>query len=115
MSQAELAALLSINQKSLHTLEASEAKKTIHLDSLEKVADALDCDLVYALVPRDSLDNHYHLRARQIIEEQVAGVENSMALENQAVKMKQENVGKFVDQLSVEDQVRWGWTPKIYS
>lgn len=107
MSQAELAALLSINQKSLHALEASEAKKTIRLDSLEKVADALDCDLVYALVPRDSLENHYRDRARQIIEEQIAGVENSMALENQAVKVKQENIDKFVKQLIVEDRVNW--------
>jgi predicted DNA-binding mobile mystery protein A len=107
MSQAELATLLSINQKSLHTLEASEAKKTIRLDSLEKVADALDCDLVYALVPRDSLENHYRGRAHQVIEEQVAGVENSMALENQAVKTKKENIDKFVEQLIAEDRVRW--------
>jgi predicted DNA-binding mobile mystery protein A len=107
MSQAELATLLSINQKSLHALEASEAKKTIRLDSLEKVADALDCDLVYALVPRDSLENHYCDRALQIIEEQVVGVENSMALESQAVKMKQENVEKFVDKLIAEDRVNW--------
>jgi predicted DNA-binding mobile mystery protein A len=107
MSQAELAALLSINPKSLHALEASEAKKTIRLDSLEKVAAALDCDLVYALVPRDSLENHYCERARQIIEEQVAGVENSMALENQALNIKLENIDKFVNQLIAEDRVNW--------
>ena len=107
MSQAELATLLSINQQSLHALEASEAKKTIRLDSLEKVADALDCDLVYTLVPRDSLESHYRDRARQIIEEQVAGVENLMALENQAVKMKQENIDKFVEGLIADDRVRW--------
>ena len=107
MSQAELAALLLINQKSLHSLEASEAKKTIRLDSLEKVADALDCDLVYALVPRDSLENHYRDRAHSIAAAQLAGVANTMALENQPVRITEEKVDKLTKELISGDFVRW--------
>jgi predicted DNA-binding mobile mystery protein A len=107
MSQAELATLLSINQKSLHTLEASEAKKTIRLDSLEKVADALDCDLVYALVPRDSLENHYRDRAHSIASAQLAGIANTMALENQPVKITEEKVEKLTKELISGDFVQW--------
>lgn len=107
MSQAELAALLSINQKSLHALEASEAKKTIRLDSLEKVADALDCDLVYALVPRDSLENHYRDRAHSIASSQLKGVENTIALENQAVTITEKKVDALTVELTERDLVRW--------
>lgn len=107
MSQAELAALLSINQKSLHALEASEAKKTIRLDSLEKVADALDCDLVYALVPRDSLENHYRDRAHSIASAQLAGIANTMALEGQSVTVTEKKVDALTAELTERDLVRW--------
>jgi predicted DNA-binding mobile mystery protein A len=107
MSQAELATLLTINQKSLHALEASEAKKTIRLDSLEKVADALDCDLVYALVPRDSLQNHYRNRARKILAARTRSVENTMELENQVMKLSQDYIEKQTGELIAGDYVHW--------
>lgn len=107
MTQAELAAILQMNQKSLHALEISEAQKKIRLESLEKVADALDCDLVYALVPRVTLHNHYRNRARHIIESQLADVENTMALENQAVKFSEEYLEKKVYELIDGDLVHW--------
>jgi predicted DNA-binding mobile mystery protein A len=107
MSQAELAALLSINQKSLHALESSEAKKTIRLDSLEKVADALDCDLVYALVPRDSLENHYRDRAHSIASTQLAGVANTMALENQVVTIPKKKIEALATNLINKDVIKW--------
>ena len=107
MTQAELAAILQINQKSLHALEISEAQKKIRLESLEKVADALDCDLVYALVPRDTLHNHYRNRARLIIESQLADVENTMALENQAMKLGKEYIEKQTVKLVARDHVTW--------
>jgi predicted DNA-binding mobile mystery protein A len=107
MNQAELAAILQINQKSLHALEISEAQKKIRLESLEKVADALDCDLVYALVPRDTLHNHYRNRALHIIESQLADVENTMELENQAMKFSKEYLEKQVEELIDGDFVHW--------
>ena len=105
MTQAELAAVLQINQKSLHALEISEAQKKIRLESLEKVADALDCDLVYALVPRDTLHSHYRNRARTIVTAIFDSVENSMELENQAVKRNHTHLEKMIENLIKEDRV----------
>ena len=85
MSQAELATILQMNQKSLHALETSEANSKIRLESLEKVANALDCDLVYAFVPRQSFEGRYRDRAHTIAEARIKRVANSMELENQAV------------------------------
>ena len=108
MTQAELAAILQINQKSLHALEISEAQTKIRLESLEKVADALDCDLVYALVPRDTLHSHYRNRARKIMSARIRSVENTMELENQAMKFSQNYIEEQTDKLIARDFVHWG-------
>ena len=57
MSTAQLAKRLGIKQPSLVALEQSEAKGTIELATLRRVAEALDCTLVYALVPKQTAGN----------------------------------------------------------
>src|ERR1700727_1657557 len=64
MSTAQLAARLKIKQPSLVTLEQSEAKGSIELATLRRVAEALDCTLVYALVPNKPLETMVRGRAR---------------------------------------------------
>jgi predicted DNA-binding mobile mystery protein A len=56
MSMRQMAARLRITQQAVAELEKGERVGTITLASLRKVADALDCDVVMALVPRTSLD-----------------------------------------------------------
>src|SRR5258707_8758655 len=56
MSTAQLAKRLRIKQPSVIALEKSEAKGTIELATLRRVAEALDCTLVYTLVPKKPLD-----------------------------------------------------------
>lgn len=55
MTSRQLAARIECSQSTLAALEKSEAEDRITLQSLRKVADALDCDLQYVLVPRSSL------------------------------------------------------------
>lgn len=107
MTQAELAALLQINQKSLHALEISEAQKKIRLESLEKVAEALDCDLIYALVPRNSLEGHYRNRARALTIAQLKSIEETMALEDQSMKFSEAKIEKQINNLIQNNKVSW--------
>ena len=66
-------------------MEKAEAEDRITLKSLRAAANALDCDLVYALVPRaDTMQELIEGRARADAQKHVIGVEHSMALENQA-------------------------------
>lgn len=58
-------------------------------------------------MPRDSLENHYRGRARQIINTQVAGVENSMELENQAGEISDEKSEALIEKLIIDDCVDW--------
>jgi enoyl-CoA hydratase/carnithine racemase len=65
--------------------EKAEAEDRITLKSLRAYANALDCDLAYAFVPRaETLQELVHARARAAAKANVLGVEHSMALENQA-------------------------------
>jgi len=80
----QLAAQLGMGQSSLVALEKSEAEDRITLQSLRKVADALDCDLHYALIPRTPLIQRIENRAEQVANERLSRVLHSMRLEDQA-------------------------------
>jgi predicted DNA-binding mobile mystery protein A len=86
MTTAQLARRIGIAQSSVVTLEQSEALGRIRLDTLQRVASALDCRLVYALVPNQPLESLVQSRRRELAEHQMAAVEQSMRLENQSVE-----------------------------
>jgi predicted DNA-binding mobile mystery protein A len=68
-------------------LERSEAKGTIELATLRRVAEAHDCTPVYALVPKKTLESIVRDRARILLRRR-APVEHSMLLEDEAVNAK---------------------------
>jgi predicted DNA-binding mobile mystery protein A len=85
MSLRQVAERAGVSKTSVQSAELNEAKGTIQLDSLQKLADALDCDLVYALVPRSSLAGILEGQARANAERIVGRVSDSMDLEAQGV------------------------------
>jgi predicted DNA-binding mobile mystery protein A len=72
MTSAQFAARLGVKQPSVVAIEQSEARGTIQLDTLRRAAAALDCTLVYALVPRESLEEIVRGRARELARKQLA-------------------------------------------
>ena len=85
MSSAELAARMKVGQSTVADIERSEAHATIKIDTLRRAADALDCDLVYSLVPRTTLEEAVRKQARHKAAQHLAGVTHHMRLEDQAV------------------------------
>lgn len=83
MPRDELARRLSITKQGVGKLEASEADGSIQLETLRRAAEALDCSLVYALVPNGSLEETVDRRARQIALRDVERVRQTMLLEDQ--------------------------------
>jgi predicted DNA-binding mobile mystery protein A len=74
-------------------LEKSEAEYRISLGNLRDAADALGCQIVYALVPKSgSIQELSEQRARAKASESVRAVEHTMALEDQAVGRVQEKI-----------------------
>jgi len=86
MSATALGRRLGMTGNGARKLEAAEAQQVITLASLRKLANALDCELVYAMVPRKSLAGQLQDRALAVAGEQLRSVSHSMALEDQAVK-----------------------------
>jgi predicted DNA-binding mobile mystery protein A len=89
MSAAAFARRLGMTPVGVRKLESSEASDTITLASLRKLAQALDCELRYALVPRTSLLQQVKDRAERVARERLSPIAHSMALEDQAVQVLQ--------------------------
>ena len=67
------------------SFEKSEAADRITLQTLRRYAEAVDCELVYAIVPKNgSLKQLAETRIRAKAEKDVRAVEHTMALEGQA-------------------------------
>jgi predicted DNA-binding mobile mystery protein A len=77
---------LGITPSGLQKLEIAEADQVITLASLHKLAEALGCELQYALVPRQPLAQQLQDRAKLVAAQQLAPVAHTMALEDQAVQ-----------------------------
>jgi len=85
MSLRQLGDRLGMAAQSVKDIEESEAYGTIQLKTLRRVAEALDCVVVYALVPKSSLTEMVDRRAREIALQALGRVSHSMALEDQQV------------------------------
>ena len=80
--QQKAAERIAVTRQSYAQLEASEARGAISIDSLRRAAGALDCELVYFIVPKASKAGTYGELA--VIHDPVAGqlraTEHSMSL-----------------------------------
>ena len=86
MSTVQLARRMGVSQPSVVGMEQSESSGRIQLDTLHRAAEALQCRLVYALVPNEPLESMVQKRARQIAEGYLNATEHSMKLEGQSVE-----------------------------
>lgn len=107
MSTAQLAKRLGVKQPSVVAMEQSEAKGTIELATLRRVAEALDCTLVYALVPNKPLEQTIRERARLFARHRLDPVEHSMMLEDQ--KVKRQDAEARIDEILRETNPRKFW------
>jgi predicted DNA-binding mobile mystery protein A len=88
-------------------LEQSEAKGTIELATLRRVAGALECTLVYALLPKKPLEAIVRDRTRTFALRRRGPVEHSMLLEDQRVKER--DAEARIDEIARETNPRLFW------
>lgn len=55
MSELELAGLMGITQQRVNQIQRAEVEMTIRLGTLGRVAEVLNCQLVYYLAPKEPL------------------------------------------------------------
>ncbi|MCW8059364.1 mobile mystery protein A [Agrobacterium tumefaciens] len=83
MTGSQLGSRMGIRPQTVEAIEKSEASGTIQLSTLRRAAEALDCTLVYALVPNTSLEATVDERARKIAMRELQRVAHTMRLEAQ--------------------------------
>jgi len=79
----QLALSVGVTQSAVVDTERTEARGDITLNTLQRYAAALDCELRYVLVPKRPLQEMIEERADRIARDQVSRVRHSMALEDQ--------------------------------
>ena len=107
MTTAQLAKRLGIKHATVVAIEQSETKGTIELATLRRVAEALDCRLVYALAPKTTLELAVRDRARALARRRRTAVEHSMLLENQ--KVEERDFEARLDDIVRETNPRLFW------
>jgi predicted DNA-binding mobile mystery protein A len=86
MNGRQLAERMGISPPSLVRIEKAEITGRTTLRTLERAADAMDCDLVYAFAPRGTtLEALVWERARAVAKKTVDDVAANMLLEDQSV------------------------------
>lgn len=101
MSAAQLGRRLGIAQPNIVALEKGEVKGTTSLNTLQKAAKALQCRLVYALVPDKPLEKILDDQALKAAENLVGEVSHSMTLEKQSISdaEKEAQIRETADEL----------------
>jgi predicted DNA-binding mobile mystery protein A len=104
MTTAQYARRLGVSQPRIIELEQSEASGSVTLNTLQRAAEALGCRLVYVLAPERPLADTVRERAETVATRQLADIEHTMRLEDQAVANKQ--VSKDLRRQRIEELLR---------
>jgi predicted DNA-binding mobile mystery protein A len=113
MSQTDLARRLGVSGAAVAKLERAEPSGGITLAKLGEVAAALDCSLVYALVPNTSLEETVQHEALRIASDRLGYVTGTMALEDQNVPAdrRAEYLNIYAQDLVSRNDL-WGESPR---
>lgn len=107
MTTGQLAKRLGVAQPTVMVFEQSELRGTMQLSTLKRVAEALGCTVVYALVPNKPLQEAVDERARLIARRRLSSVAHTMLLENQSVPPKE--LEAQIDELAKSIKPRSLW------
>jgi predicted DNA-binding mobile mystery protein A len=85
MSGSQLGERMGLSRNRISVLERKEAEGDITLNQLKELAEQLNCDLTYALVPRKPIEEIIDERAAAIASRNLDANSQNMFLEAQAI------------------------------
>ncbi len=110
MSMTDLAARLGVIKQRIEGLEKNEVAGKVTLESLQKAAEAMNCEFVYFFVPKEGLQKTLENRAKLVASDIMKTTEHTMELEMQGTsKSAQKELAEEIarDLLSKEDRRIW--------
>lgn len=105
MTGEQLARRLGTNRQRISRIEQDEVRGGLTLNTLERVASALDCTLVYGLVPIESLEETIQKQAKRLALKRLSRSNQMMRLEKQELspeektQLLQELVQEIVEEM----------------
>lgn len=110
MSSPQLAKRIGVGKSQASQMERMEMEDRITLKQLRRVAEVLNCDLVYALVPRQSVETMIWEQAKQKAQNLVKKTDVQMKLEAQQLSNEQlQKQIEFETQSLVKEMPRDLW------
>jgi len=109
MTTGELAVRMGVRQQTISDIERSEQHDTVQLKTLERAAQAMNCRLVYALIPNSSLKETVNAQARRKATKHLQTASQHSRLEDQAVSSQE--LAAQIEELAAQIANRRGlWT-----
>ena len=102
MTSDVLAKRLGMTASGARKLEQAEAADAITLGTLRRVAEALDCDLQYTLIPRRPLREMRWQQAMHLAQQWQQRADRTMALEAQPVATPSAAAGERLEAMAQE-------------
>jgi predicted DNA-binding mobile mystery protein A len=103
MSGKQFARRLGVAPPRITVLEKNEMSGSVTIKTMQQAADALECDFVYAIVPRGNLTDIVRKRALSLAAKRLGRVSHSMLLEAQQLSNVEQK--KVID-FEVEELIR---------
>lgn len=97
MTTTQLAKKIDVSQPRVINMEKNE--QNIKISTMERIADALNCDFVYALVPRENIDDIIYNQAKKKALKILNKVNKNMGLENQLAE-SEDTLEDLIQELS---------------
>ncbi len=83
MNGRQFAQRMGVSPARISKLESDELAGAVTLKTMRKAAEALDCTLVYGLVPRSSLEDTVQKQIAIYAQHRLSRISHTMALEDQ--------------------------------
>lgn len=101
MTLEQLGRRLNLPKSNVSQIQSHEVSGTVTLNTLKKVAEALDCEFYYAFLPKSSLRETVKKQAQRYARKHLESVSVTMALEAQDVAegVKREQFEELVEEL----------------
>ncbi len=105
MSGRQLGERMGVSKMWAGDIERLEVTGATTLKTLRRAAEAMECDLVYALVPKNSLKETLLKQARRKVGRNMARASHTMALEDQALTPDDSNKAMEVAAASLLNKI----------
>lgn len=112
ITSRQLAQIIGVDMSAVIRLEEREVNGKVTLEMLNRASKAMNCKLIYAIVPiddHDSLDSIVDIRSKKAAKDLLLKVEHSMRLEDQGSANSMRELNELAQSLKEKMDPRiWG-------